>query len=86
MRGTPLAPACDENLFRAPQSVRARYEALPASLCEAISSAAKSEFIHRCLPEKALEAFFSAKQAEHDQIAAAGNRAKAEHKLYFERY
>lgn len=81
-----LAPACDENLFSAPDEVRARYHALPSSLCEAIACAENSPFIRSHLPEKALTAFFEAKQAEHDQIAAADDRSAAERALYFERY
>ena len=82
----PLAPACDENLFTAPDAVRAQYEALPGSLCDAIRCAESSEFIARYLPQKAREAFFAAKQAEHDRIALADDRIAAERILYFERY
>ncbi len=82
----PLAPACDENLFTAPDTVRAQYEALPGSLCDAIRCAESSEFIARYLPQKAREAFFAAKQAEHDRIALADDRIAAERILYFERY
>ena len=82
----PLAPACDENLFTAPDTVRAQYEALPGSLCDAIRCAEDSTFITRYLPAKAREAFFAAKQAEHDRIALADDRIAAERILYFERY
>ena len=82
----PLAPACDENLFTASDAVRARYESLPASLCDAIRCAESSEFIARYLPQKARDAFFAAKQAEHDRIALADDRLAAERSLYFERY
>ena len=82
----PLAPACDENLFTAPDAVRAQYEALPCSLCDAIRCAESSEFIARYLPAKARDAFFAAKQAEHDRIALADDRTAAERALYFERY
>ena len=43
-------------------------------------------FITRYLPAKAREAFFAAKQAEHDRIALADDRIAAERILYFERY
>ena len=82
----PLAPACDENLFTASDAVRARYESLPASLCDAVRCAESSEFIARYLPQKARDAFFAAKQAEHDRIALADDRLAAERSLYFERY
>ena len=82
----PLAPACDENLFTAPETTRAPYESLPASLCDAIRCAEDSTFITRYLPAKAREAFFAAKQAEHDRIALADDRIAAERILYFERY
>lgn len=82
----PLPAACDDNLFTAPTDVRARYAALPGTLCEAIACARQSDFIRRCLPDKALRAFFLSKQAEHDQIAAAQDRITAEYALYFERY
>src|SRR5699024_11216629 len=82
----PLAPACDENLFTAPDAVRAQYEALPCSLCDAIRCAESSEFIARYLPAKARDASLAAKQAEHDRIALADDRTAAERALYFERY
>ena len=82
----PLAPACDENLFTASDAVRAQYESLPGSLCDAIRIAEDSTFIARHLPAKALNAFFAAKQAEHDRIALADDRTAAERALYFERY
>ncbi|MDO4270041.1 MAG: type I glutamate--ammonia ligase, partial [Eubacteriales bacterium] len=81
-----LAPACDENLFTAPPEVRAQYTSLPASLCEAIACASDSLFIMKNLPAKARSAFFAAKQAEHDRIAAAEDQLSAERRLYFERY
>ena len=82
----PLAPACDENLFTAPETARAPYESLPASLCDAIRCAEQSDFIARCIPARTLSAFFAAKQAEHDRIALADDRTAAERALYFERY
>ena len=82
----PLPPACDENLFTAPDSVRAQYQSLPASLCDAVRCAESSEFVARYLPKKARDAFFAAKQTEHDRIALADDRLAAERALYFERY
>ncbi|HIY53597.1 MAG TPA: glutamine synthetase family protein [Candidatus Agathobaculum merdavium] len=82
----PLAPACDNNLFTAPDDVRAQYDALPGTLCEAIRCAQDSTFIASCLPRKMREAFFEVKQAEHDRIAQADDRYEAERALYFERY
>ncbi len=82
----PLSPSCNENLFNAPPEVLSKYRALPASLCEAIKCASESEFVRRHIPQKALDAFFAAKQSEHDQIASAEDRFSAEHSLYFERY
>ncbi len=82
----PLSEACDENLFNASPEVLAKYQALPSSLCEAIKCASGSDFISAHVPEKALKVFFSAKQSEHDQIAAAANRSEKELELYFERY
>ena len=82
----PLGPACDVNLFTAPAEVVSRYDAVPASLCEAIRLAQQSRFIDAHLAARTLEGFFSAKQAEHDRIAAARNRPAAEHELYFARY
>jgi len=84
--GLELSPACDENLFTAPSSVLSRYNALPASLCEAIGLASKSEFVRSHIPQKALEVFFAAKQSEHDHVVSARNRLTAERELYFERY
>lgn len=81
-----LSPACDENLFSAPEQIREQYRALPASLCEAIACAENSAFIRRYLPPQTLQVFLEAKQAEHDQITAASNRLYAERSLYFERY
>lgn len=81
-----LAPACEENLFTSSEAVRARYDALPESLCEAIRTAQNSDFIAKYLPEKMRAAFFAAKQAEHDRIALADDRTAAERQLYFERY
>ena len=81
-----LAPACTENLFTASEAVRAKYDALPGSLCDAIRLAQNSEFIAKYLPEKMRTAFFAAKQAEHDRIALADDRTAAERQLYFERY
>jgi len=81
-----LAPACEENLFTSSEAVRARYDALPESLCEAIRTAQSSDFIAKYLPEKMRTAFFAAKQAEHDRIALADDRTAAERQLYFERY
>lgn len=81
-----LSPACDADLFSASDEVRAGYAALPGSLCESIRVAKDSDFLCRYIPEKARNAFFSAKQAEHDQIACARNRLSAERELYFERY
>lgn len=83
---TPLAPACDEKLFTASADIQSRYQALPASLCEAIRYASESAFIRGCLPSKALDAFLTAKQAEHDWIAAAEDPYAAELAFYFERY
>ena len=80
------APGCDENLFTAPDSVRAQYQSLPASLCDAVRCAESSEFVARYLPKKARDAFFAAKQTEHDRIALADDRLAAERALYFERY
>ena len=85
-QGLPLPPACDENLFTASNEVRARYEALPGALCDAIRIAKDSDFITKYLPEKARTAFFAAKQAEHDRIVLADDRTAAERSLYFERY
>lgn len=82
----PLAPACDVNLFTAPPEAVSRYQALPASLCEAIECAQNSRFIAQILPERTRSRFFAAKQAEHDRIAAADDRSTAERALYFERY
>ena len=82
----PLAPACNENLFTASDAVRAQYQALPGTLCEAIRCAQDSPFIARHLPLKTREAFFAAKQVEHDRIALADDRFSAERALYFERY
>lgn len=81
-----LAPACDENLFTAPDEIVLQYQALPVSLCEAIKAAQSSDFITRNLPAATLAGFFSAKQAEHDQIAMADDQLLAERTLYFERY
>ena len=63
-----------------------RYDAVPASLCEAIRLAQQSRFIDAHLTARTLEGFFSAKQVEHDRIAAARNRPAAEHEMYFARY
>ena len=82
----PLGPACDVNLFTAPAEVVSRYDAVPASLCEAIRLAQQSRFIDAHLTARTLEGFFSAKQVEHDRIAAARNRPAAEHEMYFARY
>lgn len=82
----PLAPACDDDLFTAPNAVRAQYPALPSTLCEAIRCAQDSPFIARNLPDKMREAFFEVKQDEHDRIAQADDRYEAERALYFERY
>ena len=85
-QGLALPPACDENLFTAPESIRSQYEELPNALCDAIRIAKDSDFIAKYLPEKARTAFFAAKQAEHDRIALADDRTAAERSLYFERY
>ena len=52
-----LAPACEENLFTSSEAVRAKYDALPESLCEAIRTAQNSDFIAKYLPEKMRTAF-----------------------------
>ena len=52
-----LPDPADINLFSAPGEVTARYEALPASLEEALSVASGSEFVRRTLPEAVLRAF-----------------------------
>lgn len=83
---TALAPACDVNLFTAPDDVRERYQALPVSLCEAIKCASGSEFISGILPEKTRNSFFASKQTEHDLLATADDQLSAERILYFERY
>ena len=82
----PLAPACDVNLFTAPDETRAQFPALPASLCEAIRLASDSAFIGKYLPARTRTAFFEAKQVEHDIIAKADDQLAAELALYFERY
>ena len=52
-----LAPACEENLFTSSEAVRARYDALPESLCEAIRTAQSSDFIAKYLPERCAQPF-----------------------------
>lgn len=82
----PLAPACDIDLFTAPPEIVARYQALPASLCDAVRLAQASDFIRGIMPARTLESFFAAKQNEHDRIALSDDRLSAERQLYFERY
>ena len=82
-RDCPCRPPATKT---ASNEVRARYEALPGALCDAIRIAKDSDFITKYLPEKARTAFFAAKQAEHDRIVLADDRTAAERSLYFERY
>lgn len=82
----PLAPACDIDLFDAPRDVASRFDAVPSSLCKAIELAQRSTFIAAHLSPRTLKGYYRAKQAEHDQVDAAGDRLAAERALYFARY
>lgn len=85
-QGLSLPEPCNLNLFTASREQLDAYEALPASLEEAIDAASNSAFVRAHLPERTLESYFMAKRQECAQCAQFHSPQTAAHKLYFERY
>lgn len=81
-----LPAPCDENLFKASEEVLARYTALPADLGKAAALARGSEFIARCLPERILTNYLSAKQSEWERYVSADDKLAVERDMYFRHY
>lgn len=81
-----LPPACDQNLFTACAEITSQYEALPATLLDAIAKAKDSEFVRAILPERTRNGFFDAKIEEYNELRTAPDMLSAEREFYFERY
>jgi len=80
-QGMKLCPPCNENALEIDDP---SVEALPSSLGEALALARGSELVHRALPQRLLEEFFSLKEKELEEYAHTGVNER--HNLEIKRY
>ena len=85
-RGLKLCDPCNLNLYDVPASLVREYDCLPSNLNEAIKAARNSEFVHRALPEKIIDAYLSAKTSEWNRYVDAPDKSAMIDSLYFSAY
>ena len=85
-RGLKLCDPCNLNLYDVPASLVREYDCLPSNLNEAIKASQNSEFVHRSLPEKIIDAYLSAKTSEWNRYVDASDKSSMIDSLYFSAY
>lgn len=85
-RGLKLCDPCNMNLYDVPASLVREYDCLPSNLNEAIKASQNSEFVHRSLPEKIIDAYLSAKASEWTRYVEASDKTAMIDSLYFSAY
>lgn len=80
-----LPPSTDSNLYTAEASITNSLRKLPTSLRQALELAAKSEFLHKNLPDPIRSRYLASKQKEYVLCEQALNSFEFDLERYFEK-